>query len=99
MRFSQKVYKIVSGIPGGEVMTYKSVAAGAGSPNAFRAVGNLMKNNPDKNEIPCHRVVCSDGSLGGYSFGGVKSKKRILMKEGVIFEGDKVRLKYKKQGF
>jgi O-6-methylguanine DNA methyltransferase len=90
MNFSQKVYKIVSQIPAGRVMTYKEVAEKSGSPRAHRAVGTLMKNNPDKKTIPCHRVVCSDGSLGGYAFGGAVTKKKILMKEGIEFKGDRV---------
>ncbi len=81
--FSEKVHKVVKGIKKGQIMTYGEVARLAGNPKAARAVANLMaKNyNPD---IPCHRVVRSDGKLGGYNRGGVEVKKMILQKEGAI---------------
>lgn len=72
-------------------MSYKEVAVAAGSPKAFRAVGNIMHNNPySKNNnsfglyVPCHRVIKSDGSPGGYAK-GTKSKKAILKKEGILW--------------
>ena len=71
--FSERVYAIVAKIPIGKVMTYKQVAAKAGSPHAARAVGNLMKNNYNP-KIPCHRVVRSDGKIGDYNRGGGKRK-------------------------
>jgi len=71
--FSERVYAIVAKIPIGKVMTYKQVAAKAGSPHAARAVGNLMKNNYNP-KIPCHRVVRSDGKIGGYNRGGSERK-------------------------
>jgi methylated-DNA-[protein]-cysteine S-methyltransferase len=84
--FSQKVYAIVAKIPKGKVLTYKEVARRAGSPKAYRAVGNILSKNIDKN-IPCHRVIRSDGKVGGYS-GLVKGMKKadILKKEGVILK-------------
>ena len=72
-RFSERVYAIVAKIPKGKVMTYKQVAAKAGSPHAARAVGNLMKNNYNP-KIPCHRVVRSDGKIGDYNRGGSERK-------------------------
>jgi len=79
-----EVYKIVSQIPRGQVMTYKQVAAAAGNPRAARAVGYFMKINPKAPKVPCHRVVGSNGRLGGYSgFGGVAGKKKMLLAEGV----------------
>jgi O-6-methylguanine DNA methyltransferase len=74
---------VVKAIPKGEVLTYSDVASKAGNPKAARAVANLMaKNyNPD---IPCHRVIRSDGALGGYNRGGEVEKRRILQKEGAI---------------
>ena len=79
--FSERVYDIVKQIPKGKTMTYKQVAAAAGSPNASRAVGNIMKNNKDKS-VPCHRVIKSDGTLGGYN--GLQGEKlRLLRAEGV----------------
>lgn len=82
--FAKRVYKAVSGIPLGEVRTYKWVARKAGSPGAARAVGRIMKNNPYPLAIPCHRVVRSDGDIGDYAFGGRKQKKAILDLEQTI---------------
>jgi O-6-methylguanine DNA methyltransferase len=81
--FSEQVHRVVKGIKKGQTMTYKTVATAAGNPKAARAVANLMaKNyNPD---IPCHRVVRSDGGLGGYNRGGESVKREILQKEGAI---------------
>jgi len=81
--FSENVHKVVKGIPKGQMMTYKAVAAAAGNPKAARAVANLMAKNysPD---IPCHRVIRSDGALGGYNRGGEVEKRNILQKEGAI---------------
>lgn len=81
--FTDKVHQVVKGIKKGQTMTYGEVAAKAGNPKAARAVANLMaKNyNPD---IPCHRVIRSDGALGGYNRGGEVVKREILQKEGAI---------------
>lgn len=75
--FAKKVYKVVSKIPLGELRTYKWVAKKVGNPKAYRAVGQILKNNPYPLIIPCHRVIASDGNLGGYRFG--KKTKRILL--------------------
>ena len=80
--FSEKVYGVVAKIPKGQVLTYKQVAKKAGSPLAFRAVGNILNKNYNPN-IPCHRVVRSDGKTGGYNR-GAKRKKEILTKEGFL---------------
>lgn len=91
--FYPKVYKIVKQIPAGYVATYGQVAALAGSPKAARAVGLAMKLNPNAPIVPCHRVVAADGKLTGYSgIGGVEGKRKILIKEGVVFKNDKVDL-------
>lgn len=91
--FTDKVYKLVTSIPKGKVATYGQVAKLVGSPGAARAVGVAMRNNPHPIVMPCHRVVASDGSLTGYSYKeGVKTKKEILLEEGVKFSGDKVNL-------
>lgn len=91
--FTDRVYAIARTIPKGSVVTYKQLATLAGSPNASRAAGLCMKHNPDASTIPCHRVVASDGKLVGYAFGeGVKTKKALLLKEGVAFRGEKVDL-------
>ena len=82
--FHEDVVGIVSSIPTGKVLTYSQVAAKAGNPKASRAVGSIMAKNHDKN-IPCHRVVKSDGTIGMYNGLRGKSKSDILKKEGVIF--------------
>ncbi|MEK7505215.1 MAG: MGMT family protein, partial [Patescibacteria group bacterium] len=71
--FKEKVFAVVGKIPKGKVLTYKQVAERAGSPRAARAVGSILKNNFDP-AIPCHRVIRSDGGMGGYNRGG-KNKK------------------------
>ncbi|HTZ11912.1 MAG TPA: MGMT family protein [Candidatus Margulisiibacteriota bacterium] len=75
--FAVRVYRAVLSIPLGEVRSYKWVAKKAGSPRAFRAVGQVLKNNPYPILIPCHRVIQNDRSLGGYLF-GAKKKKALL---------------------
>ena len=81
--FSEKVYNEVRKIPKGKVMTYKQVAKAAGRPNAARAVGNILNKNYDS-DIPCHRVVRSDGKLGGYNR-GKDQKQEILKQEGYAY--------------
>lgn len=80
--FTEKVYSVVKKIPKGKVLTYKQVAEKAGSPKAFRAVGSILKKNFNP-EIPCHRVIRSDGDLGKYNR-GERAKKEILTKEGYL---------------
>ncbi len=80
--FKEKVLVIVRKIPKGKVSTYKEVAQKAGNPEAYRAVGNILSKNYNP-EIPCHRVICSDGKLGGYNR-GAKQKKILLEKEKAI---------------
>lgn len=80
--FQSRVYEVAAKIPKGKVMTYKMVAKLAGSPRAFRAVGNIFNKNPDTKKVPCHRVVRSDGKIGGYAK-GTRAKIAILKKEGV----------------
>jgi O-6-methylguanine DNA methyltransferase len=84
LSFSQKVYNIVRKIPKGKVLTYREVAKKAGNSKAGRAVGNILSKNHNPN-IPCHRVIRSDGKIGGYNR-GAKKKKEILKKEGVILK-------------
>ncbi|MBP7805292.1 MAG: MGMT family protein [Candidatus Pacebacteria bacterium] len=83
LTFSEKVKSIVSKIPKGSMMTYKAVAKRAGSPNAARAVGAIMKANFDP-KIPCHRVIRSDGIIGEYNRGGRDAKIKKLRAEGAI---------------
>jgi methylated-DNA-[protein]-cysteine S-methyltransferase len=79
--FLARVYKVVSRIPVGQVMTYKEVATEAGSPNAARAVGQAMARNKFAPLIPCHRVVPSTGGVGNYG-GGSAMKQALLEMEG-----------------
>jgi O-6-methylguanine DNA methyltransferase len=75
--FREKVYHIVSQIPKGEVLSYKEVAELAGSPRAYRAVGNLMHNNPNPSHVPCHRVIASNYGLGGFAYGTAAKIKKL----------------------
>lgn len=77
--FSDKVKEVVKKIPKGKTLTYMEVAKRAGSPKAYRAVGNILNKNYDP-KIPCHRVILSDGTIGGYNR-GVNMKKAILKRE------------------
>ena len=79
-RFAIRVHKIVAEIPKGKTMTYKEVAAAAGRPRAARGVGAIMRANYDV-KIPCHRVIRSDGTLGGYNRGGSSRKRELLLTE------------------
>ncbi len=80
--FTQKVKAVVRKIPKGSVLTYKEVAERAGNSKASRAVANIMAANYDP-DVPCHRVVRTDGKLGGYNRGGIDAKRAILQAEGV----------------
>jgi len=90
MRFDEKVYQLTNKIPRGKVTTYKIIAKKLGT-KAYRAVGNALNKNPYKT-VPCHRVVRSDGKIGGFARGS-KEKIRLLRKEGVKIENDKIDLK------
>ena len=84
-KFEVKVWQYLRKIPLGSVKTYSQVAKGIGRPLAVRAVANAIGKNPYSPKIPCHRVIRSDGSIGGYSGkGGVKTKKLLLKKEGIM---------------
>ena len=83
-KFQLKVWSYLRKIPRGSVKTYSEVAKDIGKPLAVRAVANAIGKNPYAPKIPCHRVIRSDGSLGGYSGkGGVKTKRFLLKKEGI----------------
>ena len=83
--FQVKTWRYLMKIPKGTVKTYSQVAKGIGKPLAVRAVANAIGKNPYAPRIPCHRVIRSDGSLGGYSGkGGIKTKKLLLKKEGIM---------------
>jgi len=80
--FKEKVFSAIKTIPAGSVLTYKEVARRAGSRRAYRAVGNILNKNCDP-AVPCHRVVRSDGTLGGYNRGAAK-KRELLRKENAL---------------
>ena len=83
--FQIKVWKCLKKIKKGQVKTYKEVAMAINKPKAVRAVANACAKNPYAPKVPCHRVIRSDGSLGGFSApGGVKTKKKMLKREGFL---------------
>ena len=84
-KFQVKVWKYLKTIKKGSFLTYSDVAKGIKKPKAVRAVANAIGKNPYAPKIPCHRVIRSDGSLGGYSGkGGIKTKKKLLKSEGIL---------------
>ena len=78
--FTEKVKNVVRVIPSGCTLSYTEVAIQAGNPRASRAVARIMSANYDP-DIPCHRVICANGALGGYNRGGTEEKKKLLQKE------------------
>lgn len=87
--FKEKVYSVVRSIPKGQTLTYKRVAELIGQPKAARAVGSVLRQNFDPN-IPCHRVVRSDGRAGGYNRGGEESKRLLLESEKLLLFEEKI---------
>ena len=79
-QFQQSVYDFVKTIPKGKTATYKEVAAAIGRPKAYRAVGNSLNHNPQMGIIPCHRVIRSNGQIGGFALGADK-KLELLKRE------------------
>ena len=89
--FQKAVWEQLRKIPSGQTRTYKEIAVLIGRPNSARAVANACGKNPYAPEIPCHRVVRKDGTLGGYSAkGGINRKKKLLENEGHRFVKDKI---------
>lgn len=86
LRASQ-VYDVLIQIPEGKVTTYGDIARALGHPRASRRVGRILNKNSNPILIPCHRVIMSDGSIGGYALGKAR-KKELLKKEGLCFNGD-----------
>ena len=82
--FTEKVTEVVRKIRKGKVLTYKEVAKRAGNPKAYRVVGNILNKNYDK-KIPCHRVIRSNGIIGGYNRGSL-NKRRLLVSEGYVLK-------------
>ena len=89
-RFEEKVYTVVKKIPFGETRTYKWVAKKIGTSKASRAVGNALNKNPFPIIVPCHRVVDSKGSIGGYAF-GQDLKRRLLELEDAFRDKGKIK--------
>jgi len=92
--FHQKVYEIVRKIPKRKVLSYKEVAKLTGHPRAWRAVGNILNKNKDS-KIPCHRVIRSNGRVGGYNQ-GMKKKIYLLKKEGIIIKHGEIASRFRK---
>ena len=86
-KFQLKVWNYLKKIPKGKVKTYTDVAKAIGKPLAVRAVANAIGKNPYPPKIPCHRVIRSDGSLGGYSGkGGIQQKRKLLRSENITIK-------------
>ncbi len=83
LSFSSKVLEVVRSIPRGKTMSYQEVARLAGSPLAFRVVGSIMKKN-FLADVPCHRVIKSDGSVGEYNRGGPTAKMKLIDRERLV---------------
>ena len=85
----EKVYAFLKTIPKGKVTTYGQIAAHLGNQNLSRVVGNILHQNPDPSEFPCHRVVNSKGQVAAqFAFGGGDAQRRLLEQEGIVFERD-----------
>ena len=91
---AEKVYQLLTKIPPGKVTTYKNLAQALNT-KGYQAIGQILKKNPHAPTVPCHRVVKSDGTLGGYAgkINGPKiiMKKKLLQKEGIEFVGNKIK--------
>src|SRR3989338_7525928 len=87
--FSESVLRLAAKIPKGKVATYKRIAVALGKPKAARAVGNALHKNPHLIKIPCHRVVKSNGRIGGYAL-SAKRKIILLKKEGIEIKNGKI---------
>jgi|SRR5215217_5602926 methylated-DNA-[protein]-cysteine S-methyltransferase len=100
----KEVYELLLAIPPGKVSTYGDIANALGHPHAARLIGNILKRNPNPIHVPCHRIVKSNGMLGGYMY-GISMKKQLLKEEGIKFQDDdylrdfdKCRMDLKKAG-
>lgn len=89
--FYVKVWKAMDKIPRGKVATYKELARAIGNPHAARAIGNACNKNPNAPQTPCHRVIASNGSLGGYAL-GLHKKVQLLEREGVEIVDNRIDL-------
>lgn len=89
MQFNQKVWQFCKKVPRGKITTYQAIAK-AMRTKAYRAVGNALNRNPYAPMVPCHRVVKSDGSIGGFA-GGVRQKIAMLKRESIAVEKGKIK--------
>ena len=89
MRIEEKIYCKLLQVPEGYVTTYGNLAKAINLKNGQRVVGKIMKNNPFPVIIPCHRVVKSDGTIGGYAYGS-ETKKNMLSEEGLEINNNKI---------
>lgn len=89
MNLSELVYKKLTQVPEGKVTTYSELAKAVGLKNGQRVIGQIMKKNPFPVIIPCHRVVKSDGKIGGYAY-GAKVKTNMLKNEGIKIQNGKI---------
>ena len=89
MSFNEKVWALCTRVPEGKVTTYGAIAKELGVPKGARAVGNALNRNPYAPQVPCHRVVGSNRTLTGFA-GGLPMKRKMLLAEGVAFEGERV---------
>lgn len=87
---NQSVYNLVSNIPPGKVATYGQLASSVGNPRAARGIGKILNKNPCPIIVPCHRVVCSDGHIGGYMY-GKERKISLLLNEGIPIVNDLIK--------
>ena len=88
-KFQSECYEALKKVPKGKVITYAGLARMVGRPKAHRAVGSAMNKNPYAPQVPCHRVVKSNGDLGGFAT-DIKVKKKRLQKEGVVVSDNKI---------
>ncbi|MEF8848055.1 MAG: endonuclease V [Candidatus Thermoplasmatota archaeon] len=89
MNLFSYTYHLVKQIPNGKVSTYGAIAEALGDKRAARAVGYMMKNNPNPDRVPCYKIIYSDGKIGNYSCGGIKEKRKKLREDGIKLDNSK----------
>ena len=89
--FNERCYSVLKKVPKGKITTYKEIARALHT-KAYRAVGNAMNKNSYAPKVPCHRVIASDGSIGGFA-SGTRKKIKMLKKEGIEINNRKINLK------
>lgn len=92
-QLKNKTYTLLRQVPRGRVTTYKELARAAGT-RSYRAIGQILRHNPDAPHTPCHRVIASDGTIGGFkgatAGNQIKEKRQLLQSEGITFAGKRV---------